>query len=475
MGALSTRSLASFRPRLVSDRTSLMTWIFFSPAPVRMTSNSSFSSSAGAVAAAAGGAPRHGHGRGRGHAELLLELLQQLGQLEDGHAGDGIEDFFFGCHCLCSFNRKRVRIGRQRVLRRGRFRLRRPAARRLARPRAPGRRLRPRPPARRRFRSGAAASATGSDVGSGSGSGSRAGGLGHGSGSGSGRGLGLRLWFGSGAAASASALARLGRGTSARRRRPPSPASVAGGGLGDRVARARRRRPGPRRPGLGGCDLLDQGLQAVGEVAGDGLEQTGELLQRGGQGAGQAGQHHLTGGQVGQGVGVLGGHHLGAEHPALHDQFRVRAGVVPQGLGHLGGVATSTDRRGSRRRWRSGRSRGLERQPEIVGGEADQGVLVDAVLAACGAQGPAQGGEVLHREAAVSVRMAAPARSKRSRTSVTTATFSGSGIVHLITSSSLSGRHANRPEEWVFAWSGGPVGPFCASARRMSMATMEIA
>ena len=51
LGAASTRSLASFRPRLVSSRTTLMTWIFWAPAAVRMTSNSSFSSSAGAAAA----------------------------------------------------------------------------------------------------------------------------------------------------------------------------------------------------------------------------------------------------------------------------------------------------------------------------------------------------------------------------------------------------------------------------------------
>src|SRR5581483_6746229 len=48
LGAPSTRSLASFRPRLVSERTSLMTWIFLSPAAARMTSNSSFSSAAAA-------------------------------------------------------------------------------------------------------------------------------------------------------------------------------------------------------------------------------------------------------------------------------------------------------------------------------------------------------------------------------------------------------------------------------------------
>src|SRR5580698_8402162 len=60
LGAASTRSLASLRPRLVRARTSLMTWIFLSPAAVRMTSKSDFSSSpppasppaAGAAAAA---------------------------------------------------------------------------------------------------------------------------------------------------------------------------------------------------------------------------------------------------------------------------------------------------------------------------------------------------------------------------------------------------------------------------------------
>src|SRR5499427_9634467 len=53
LGAPSTRSLASFRPRLVRVRTSLMTWIFFSPAASRMTSNSSFSSTSSAAPAPA--------------------------------------------------------------------------------------------------------------------------------------------------------------------------------------------------------------------------------------------------------------------------------------------------------------------------------------------------------------------------------------------------------------------------------------
>src|SRR5947199_6592260 len=52
LGAPSTRSLASFRPRLVTSRTALMTLILLAPAAVRMTLNSVFSS-AGAAAAAA--------------------------------------------------------------------------------------------------------------------------------------------------------------------------------------------------------------------------------------------------------------------------------------------------------------------------------------------------------------------------------------------------------------------------------------
>src|SRR5690606_4364130 len=45
-GADSTRVLASVRPRPVMARTSLITWIFLPPSPVRMTSNSVFSSAA---------------------------------------------------------------------------------------------------------------------------------------------------------------------------------------------------------------------------------------------------------------------------------------------------------------------------------------------------------------------------------------------------------------------------------------------
>src|SRR4029453_14670824 len=55
-GAESTRSLASLRPRLVRARTSLITWIFLSPAPVRTTSNSVCSSTSSAAPPGAPGA-----------------------------------------------------------------------------------------------------------------------------------------------------------------------------------------------------------------------------------------------------------------------------------------------------------------------------------------------------------------------------------------------------------------------------------
>jgi hypothetical protein len=55
--------------------------------------NSVFSSAAGAAPPAAGG---YGNCRGSGgNAELLFHFLDQFGQVENGHASDGIEDFSF--------------------------------------------------------------------------------------------------------------------------------------------------------------------------------------------------------------------------------------------------------------------------------------------------------------------------------------------------------------------------------------------
>src|SRR5437667_466080 len=56
-GAPSTRSLASFRPRLVTSRTTLITLIFLSPTAERITLNSVCSSAAGLASPPAAGTP----------------------------------------------------------------------------------------------------------------------------------------------------------------------------------------------------------------------------------------------------------------------------------------------------------------------------------------------------------------------------------------------------------------------------------
>src|SRR4051812_32845125 len=75
LGAPSTRSLASFRPRPVMVRTSLMTLIFFSPALLRTSVNSVFSS-AGLAAAAA--PPAAGAAAATGAAAETPHLLSSI-------------------------------------------------------------------------------------------------------------------------------------------------------------------------------------------------------------------------------------------------------------------------------------------------------------------------------------------------------------------------------------------------------------
>ena len=56
LGAASTNSLASFKPRLVNSLTSFTTCNFCAPADLRITSKDVFSSAAGAASPAAGAA-----------------------------------------------------------------------------------------------------------------------------------------------------------------------------------------------------------------------------------------------------------------------------------------------------------------------------------------------------------------------------------------------------------------------------------
>src|SRR5690348_13177427 len=75
LGAPSTRSLASLRPRPVIARTTLITWIFLSPAPWRTTSNDVFSSAAPAPSpppAAAGAATATGAAAETPHSSSSL-------------------------------------------------------------------------------------------------------------------------------------------------------------------------------------------------------------------------------------------------------------------------------------------------------------------------------------------------------------------------------------------------------------------
>ena len=124
-GASSTSALASLRPRPVAARTTLMTWIFLSPAAVRTTSNAVCSSSASAASPPPPAPPAGRRGdRRRGDAERLLERLDALGELEHGDALELLDPLLGGGgHVLVllglSLVGGRVRIG-TRLLGRGR-------------------------------------------------------------------------------------------------------------------------------------------------------------------------------------------------------------------------------------------------------------------------------------------------------------------------------------------------------------------
>src|SRR3989304_3083437 len=66
VGADSTRSLASFSPRVVTSRTALITLILLAPMSLRWTVNSVFSSSASAAGGPAAAPPAAGAATGGG-------------------------------------------------------------------------------------------------------------------------------------------------------------------------------------------------------------------------------------------------------------------------------------------------------------------------------------------------------------------------------------------------------------------------
>ena len=91
LGAPSTRSLASLRPRPVIARTSLMTWIFLSPG--REQDDVELGLLLGGGGGAAAGRHRgHGDRRRGGDAPLLLEQLGELGGLHHREGGERVGD-----------------------------------------------------------------------------------------------------------------------------------------------------------------------------------------------------------------------------------------------------------------------------------------------------------------------------------------------------------------------------------------------
>ena len=156
-----------------------------------------------------------------------------------------------------------------------------------------------------------------------------------------------------GAAASASASARRfrrrprprsrrlprlgGLGRSAPRRRGLGCRGL-GGSLGGRrlgsAAQPRARRPLPTR-----LALFDQGREAVGQIARQRLEESGQLLHRGRQRTGDTGQEHVAGREVGQCRQVGRREQRAVGQAALDHQERVGPGEVLEGLGHRAHVA----------------------------------------------------------------------------------------------------------------------------------------
>ena len=231
-------------------------------------------------------------------------------------------------------------------------------------------------------------------------------------------------------AASGSALERGGAvgglggwGRRLRPRRLAAPAAAAASG----AARPGASWPPPAgrvRPGHCLGPLVAQGGQPVGEVPGQGLQQSGELLQRRGQQAGEPSQQHLPGRKLGQGRRLLGASGPCRPAPPLEDQQRVGAGVVPQRLGHGGGVAVDEgDSRSGRRAAAPGRPARIPGRP--AGPACSCRSCSRRRWGAASGAGPARSLTLRPR---YSVRMAPSASWNRRRTSSTTATFSGLGL-----------------------------------------------
>ena len=173
-----------------------------------------------------------------------------------------------------------------------------------------------------------------------------------------------------------------------------------------------------------GFFLIDEGLEAVGEVAWQRLQQTCGLDERGLEGSGELGSSTSRLGQIGERLDVFGRHRLAADRSTLDDQERVGLGCVLQRLGDAGDIAAD-ERDGGR----ADEQFGETVEACVLGAEASQRVLVHLVLAAADRAADDAASPVAPTlMPRYSVMIAAWRCSSLAVTSSTTATFSARGF-----------------------------------------------
>jgi hypothetical protein len=213
--------------------------------------------------------------------------------------------------------------------------------------------------------------------------------------------------------------------------------------------------------------LVDQSGQGVGEVAGEGSQEPGELAQGSGQRPGELGQQDLPGGDLGQRPGVGGAERAGPQQSALDHQRRCRTGELPQGLGHQDGVTVDEgDGRGP------GEQLADAGKAEVGHGQADEGVLVDLVLAPRLSHRLAEPGQLVDLEAPVLGEQGGAGCRQPAAHLVDDGDLIGAGVLdgHGALLARAAARQAGGSENRL-TWSGGPESRLRAAAHRTSLAS----
>src|ERR1700722_18299500 len=336
-GAPSTRSLASLRPRLVSDRTSLMTWIFLSPAPVRMTSNSVFSSSPPAASPPPPAAGAAATATGAAAVTPKRSSKSFNSSLSSSTDSSAMPSRIWSLVRVPAIWWPSFRYFRSRLWVRVRL------------------------------------------FGFGGGLGGRVR-----------LGVDRRCWiglrFGGHLGSTRIGCSRLCR-----------PVGLyLGGRLGLGCSHLRRGVGlGGRRLGRAAL-LVEQSGEPVREVPGQGLEEAGQLGQRRLERAGKPSQKDIAGREVGQRPELAGREDIAGDEAALDDQVGVGPGELAEGLGHRAHV-TLDERDGG---W-PGQQVLERLVRAAGDGQPDEGVLEDLIVAAGGSEVPPQLRQVGDGEAAV--------------------------------------------------------------------------